>query len=136
MIVLRGSTCAVVLGAAAVTCGHGAHRQKDADSIPTGLALVMGNVNPLSDPRMRALVRSAVTKSDYAAVEGADALAKSLAPAGSELWTWWLDGVESLARSGDQDLELFVRFTRDVSGIAPWGNLPGAARQRLSALSG
>ena len=109
---------------------------KKTESIPTGLALVMGNVNPLSDPRMRTLVRSAVTESDYAAVQGAHALAESLAPAGSELWTWWLDGVESLARSGDQDLELFVRFTRDVSGIAPWGNLPASARQRLSALSG
>jgi hypothetical protein len=44
--------------------------------------------------------------------------------------------VEGLARSGDQDLGLFVRFTRDVAGIAPWGNLPAAARQRLRALSG
>ncbi len=108
---------------------------KKAESVPTGLALVMGNVNPLSDPRMRMLVRSAVTEGDYAAVQGAHALAKSLAPVGAELWTWWLDGVESLARGGDQDVELFVRFTRDVAGIAPWGNLPASARQRLSALS-
>jgi len=109
---------------------------KKAESIPTGLALVMGTINPLSDPKMRMFVRSAVTKGDYEAVQGAHALAKSLLPPGSELWLWWLDGVESLARSGDPDLGLFVRFTGDVAGIAPWGNLPAAARQRLRALSG
>jgi hypothetical protein len=107
---------------------------KKTESIPPGLALVLGNVNPLSDPRMRMLVRSAVTEGNYAAVQDAHALAESLVPPASELWPWWLDGVESLARSGDQDLGLFVRFTRDVAGIAPWGNLPATARQRLRAL--
>jgi hypothetical protein len=109
---------------------------KKTGSIPAGLPMVLGNVNPLSDPRMRMLVRSAVTEGDYGAVQDAHALAESLRPPTSELWTWWLDGVEDLARSDDQDLWLFVRFTRDVAGIAPWGNLPAAARQRLSALSG
>jgi len=109
---------------------------KKTGSIPTGLALLLGDVNPLSDPRMRMFVRSAVTEGDYRAVQDAHALAESLVPPASELWTWWLDGVESLARSGDQDLGLFVRFTRDVAGIAPWGNLPATARQRLRALSG
>ncbi len=109
---------------------------KKTESIPTGLALVMGNVNPLSDPRMRMFVKSAVTEGDYGAVQDAHALAESLAPPASELWTWWLDGVEGLERRGDQDLGLFVRFTRDVAGIAPWGNLPPTARQRLRALSG
>ena len=109
---------------------------KKTESIPTGLALVMGNENPLSDPRMRMFVRSAVTNGDYGAVQDAHTLAESLAPPASELWTWWLDGVESLARSGDQDLGLFVRFTRDVAGIAPWGTVPASARQRLRALSG
>ncbi len=109
---------------------------KKTESQPTGVALVLGKVNPLSDPRMRMLVRSAVTDGDYAAVQGAHALAESLLPPGSALWSWWLDGVESLARSGDQDLGLFVKFTSDVAGIAPWGNLPANARQRLLALSG
>jgi hypothetical protein len=109
---------------------------KKTGHIPTGLALSLGNGNPLSDPKMRMFVRSAVTDGDYGAVQDAHALAKRLAPPASELWPWWLDGVESLARSGDQDLELFVRFTREVAGIAPWGNLPASARQRLLALSG
>ena len=109
---------------------------KKAEEIPTGLALSMGTVNPLSDPRMRMFVRSAVTKGDYEAVRGAHALAQSFLPPGSMLWQWWLDGVESLARSGDPDLGLFVTFTRDVAGISPWGNLPAAASQRLRALSG
>jgi hypothetical protein len=109
---------------------------KKTESIPTGLALVMEKVNPLSDPRMRMLVKAAVTEGDYRAVQDAHALAETLAPPASELWTWWLDGVEALARGGDQDLGLFVRFTRDVAGIAPWGNLPATARQRLRALSG
>jgi hypothetical protein len=109
---------------------------KKTESIPAGLPLVLGDVNPLSDPRMRRFVRAAVTEGDYGAVQDAHALAESLAPPASELWTWWLDGVESLARSGDQDLSLFITFTRDASGIAPWGNLPATARERLRALSG
>ncbi len=108
---------------------------KKTGTIPSGIGLVMGNVNPLSDPKMRMFVRSAVA-GDYGAVQDAHALAESFLPSGSELWPWWLDGVESLARSGDQDLGLFVRFTRDVAGIAPWGNLPVTARQRLRALGG
>jgi hypothetical protein len=108
---------------------------KKTGNIPAGVPLLLSNVNPLSEPRMRALVRSAVEKGDYGAVQDAHALAASLVPPASELWTWWLDEVESLARSGDQDLALFVRFTRDVAGIAPWGNLPPTARQRLRALS-
>jgi hypothetical protein len=107
---------------------------KKTGTIPTGLELVLGKVNPLSDPKMRMFVRSAVT-GDFGAVQDAHALAESLLPPASELWSWWLDGVESLARSGDQDLELFVRFTRDVAGIAPWGALPETASQRLRALS-
>jgi hypothetical protein len=109
---------------------------KKTESIPTGVALVMGNANPLTDPKMRLLVRSAVTDGDYVAVQDAYALAKRLAPPSSELWPWWLDGVENLARGGDPDLDLFVRFTRDVAGIAPWGSLPATARQRLRALGG
>jgi hypothetical protein len=108
---------------------------KKTATIPSGLALVMGNVNPLSDPKMRMLVRSAMA-GDYGAVQDAHALAERLLPPGSELWPWWLDGVENLARSGDQDLGLFVKFTGDVAGIAPWGNLPATARQRLRALNG
>jgi hypothetical protein len=107
---------------------------KKTGNIPSDVPLLLGNVNPLSDPRMRKFVRSAVTEGDYGAVQDAHALAETLVPPASDLWTWWLDGVESLAQSGDQDLGLFVRFTRDVDGIAPWGNLPARARERLSVL--
>jgi hypothetical protein len=109
---------------------------KKTGSIPSGLALVLGKVNPLSDPKLRLFVRSAVTDADYRAVWEAHALVESLLPPGSELWPWWLEELESLARSGDEDLGLFVKFTRDVAGIAPWGNLPPNARKRLSTLSG
>ncbi|HXW81140.1 MAG TPA: hypothetical protein VEJ84_16690 [Acidimicrobiales bacterium] len=109
---------------------------KKTGNVPADVPLLLDSVNPLSDPRMRLFVRSAVTEGDYGAVQDAHALAKSLVPPGSELWAWWLDGVESLARSGDQDVGLFVRFTRDVAGIAPWGSLPADARERLGALGG
>lgn len=109
---------------------------KKTGNVPADVPLLLGNVNPLSDPRMRTFVRSAVTQGDYAAVQDAHALAESLVPPGSALWTWWLDGVENLARSDDQDLGLFLRFTRDVAGIAPWGSIPAAADQRLRALGG
>ncbi len=107
---------------------------KKTGTVPSGISLVMGKVNPLSDPKMRMFVRSAVA-GDYGAVLDAHALAESLLPPSSELWSWWLDGVENLARCSDQDLELFVRFTRDVAGIGPWGNLPETARPRLDALT-
>lgn len=109
---------------------------KKAERAPSGFALVMDKGNPLSDPKMRMFVRLAVTDGNYGAVQDAYALARSLVPPTSELWPWWLDALEGLAQSGDPDLGLFVRFTRDVAGIAPWGNLPASARQRLSALSG
>jgi hypothetical protein len=108
---------------------------KKTERAPDGLALVMGKVNPLSDPKMRALVRSAVTKGDYGAVQDAYALADRLRPPTAALWPWWLDGVESLAGSGDEDLGLFIRFTRDVAGIAPWGSLPVTVRRRLDQIS-
>jgi hypothetical protein len=108
---------------------------KRTGNIPSGHSLVLGSTNPLSDPRMRALVRSAVTEGDYGAVQDAHALAESLLPPGSELWAWWLDGLEGLARSGDQDLGVFVRFTRDVAGIGPWAPLAATSSQRLRALS-
>jgi hypothetical protein len=108
---------------------------KKTGNVPADVPQLLGNMNPLSDPRMRTLVRSAVAQGDYGAVQEAHALAETLVPPGADLWTWWLDGVESLAGSGDQDLGLFVRFTRDVSGIAPWGNIPAPARQRLDALA-
>jgi hypothetical protein len=109
---------------------------KKTESIPTDLTVVMGKVNPLSDPRMRKFVSSAVTEGDYTAVQSAHALAESLLPPGFELWTWWFDGVEDLVGTADHDSELFVRFTRDVAGIAPWGKLPAKAQQRLRALNG
>lgn len=109
---------------------------KKTESIPTGLNLVLGSNNPLADPRMRKFVRSAVTEGDYGAVQDAHALAESLLPPGSELWAWWFDGLDGLARSGDEDLGLFVRFTGDVDGIAPWGKLPATGRPRLRGLSG
>jgi hypothetical protein len=109
---------------------------KKTGNVPADVPLLLGKVNPLSDPRMRMFVRSAVTEGNYGAVQDAHALAQSLVPPGSPLWTWWLDGLESLAQSGDEDFGMFLRFTRDIVGIAPWGNLPATARQRLGALGG
>lgn len=94
----------------------------------------MPKVNPLSDPRMRALVRMAATEGNYKAVKDAYALAERLVPPGAELWSWWLDGLEGFSLSGDGDLPLFVKFTREAAGIDPWGELPAVARQRLRAL--
>ena len=85
-------------------------------------------------PEDAEVCRSAVTEGDYAAVQGAHALAESLLPPGSQLWTWWLDGVEDLVGTGDQDSGLFVRFT-PRRRHRPLGKLPAKAQQRLSALS-
>jgi len=91
--------------------------------------------NPLSGPDVRSLVRSAVVGGDYAAVKETHVQVKSLVPAGTDLWSWWLDGIEDLARVGDQDGALFVRFTREVAGIKPWGDLPPGGRDRLEEIS-
>ncbi len=109
---------------------------KKTGSVPAGPSPLMARINPLSDPRMRALVRMAATEGDYAAVQDAHALAMGLVAPGSDLWSWWLDGVEGLARNGDPDLALFLKFTREAAGIGPWGDLPAGARERLRALGG
>jgi hypothetical protein len=95
----------------------------------------MPKLNPLSDPRIRSLVRMAAVEGTYEAVKDAYALAKSLVPAGSDLWSWWLDGVEDLAQAGDQDRALFVKFTLEVDGIKPWGDLPPGGRHRLKEIT-
>jgi hypothetical protein len=93
----------------------------------------MPKINPLSDPRMRVLVRMAATEGNYEAMLDAHALAVRLLPPGDELWSCWLDGLESLSESKDEDVAVFVKFTREAAGIQPWGSLPAGARERLRA---
>ena len=104
-------------------------------ALPERPSPLMPTFNPLSDPRIRTLVYAAAAEGSYDAVKEAYDLAKSLVPAGTDLWSWWLDGVEGLARVGDQDAALFVRFTRQVAGIKPWGELSPEGRQRLKEIS-
>jgi hypothetical protein len=93
----------------------------------------MPKINPLSDPRMRVLVRMAATEGNYEAMLDAHALALRLLPPGDELWGYWLDGLDSLRESHDEDLAVFVKFTREVAGIQPWGGVPAGPRERLRA---
>jgi hypothetical protein len=102
--------------------------------LPAGPTFVMPKINPLSDPRMRVLVRMAATEGNYEAMLDAHALAMRLLPPGDELWSCWLDGLESLSESKDEDLAVFVKFTREAAGIEPWGSVPPGARERLRAL--
>jgi hypothetical protein len=108
---------------------------KKRESVPDRPSPLMPRLNPLSDPRIRSLVRMAAVEGAYDAVKEAYALAKSLVPPGTDLWSWWLDGVEDLAQVGDQDRALFVKFSREVAGLKPWGDLPPAGRHRLTELS-
>jgi hypothetical protein len=105
---------------------------KKKGSIPEAPSPLMPKLNPLSDPRIRTLVRRALVEGDYEAVKETYAVAKSLVPEGTDLWSWWLEGVEGLAHVGDQDGALFVKFTREVAGIKPWGELPLGGRDRLA----
>ena len=107
---------------------------KKKGSIPEAPGPLMPKLNPLSDPRIRSLVRRAAVEGEYEAVKETYLVAKSLVPEGSDLWSWWLEGVEGLARVGDQDGALFVNFTGAVAGIRPWGDLPPGGRDRLAAL--
>jgi len=83
---------------------------------------------------MRMFVRSAVT-GDFGAVQDAHALAESLLPllrscgaGGSMGWRAWPEVVTRTS-------SFFVRFTRDVAGIAPWGALPETASPALAPLA-
>jgi len=107
--------------------------RKKTSSVPAGPTFVMPKTNPLLDPRMRVLVRMAATEGSYEAMQDAHALATRLLPPGDELWSWWLDGLESLRGDKDEDLALFVKFTREAAGIEPWGTVPAGARERLRA---
>lgn len=109
--------------------------RKKTSSLPTGPTFVMPKINPLSDPRMRVLVRMAATQGSYEAMQDAHALATCLLPPGDELWSWWLGGLEDLKGSGDADLAMFVKFTREAAGIEPWGSVPAGARERLRAFA-
>ncbi len=82
---------------------------------------------------MRVLVRMAATEGNYEAMLDAHDLAMRLLAPGDELWSWWLGGLESLSASKDEDLAVFVKFTREAAGIQPWGSLPAGARERLRA---
>jgi hypothetical protein len=93
----------------------------------------MPKVNPLCEPRMQALVRMAAAEGNYDAVRDAFTLAERLVPPGADFWSWWLDAVEALT-AGSEDFALAVKFTREVAGINPWGELPAGARQRLRNL--
>ncbi len=107
---------------------------KKTSRLPGGPTFVMPKVNPLADPRMRVLVRMAATEGNYEAMLDAHALAMRLLPPGDELWTSWVDGLDSLNASQDEDLALFLKFTREAAGIQPWGSIPPGARERLRAL--
>jgi hypothetical protein len=106
---------------------------KKTTRLPGGPTFVMPKMNPLSDPRMRVLVRMAATEGNYEAMLEAHTLAMRLLPPGDELWSWWLGGLESLTGSQDEDLAVFVKFTREVAGIQPWGSVPAGPRERLRA---
>ncbi len=82
---------------------------------------------------MRVLVRMAATEGNYEAMLDAHDLAMRLLPPGDELWSWWLAGLESLGASNDEDLAVFVKFTREAAGIEPWGTVPAGAREHLRA---
>jgi len=104
-------------------------------STPDRPSPLMPRINPLSGPRIRSLVRMAAVEGDYEAAKEAHVLVKSLVPAGTDLWSWWFDGLEGLAQVSDQDRALFVKFTREVAGIKPWGELPPGGRERLEELN-
>jgi hypothetical protein len=113
---------------------HMALLGKKTARLPAGPTFVMPKINPLSDPRMRVLVRMAATEGNYEAMLDAHDLAMRLIPPGDELWSWWLEGLESLSGSKDENLAIFVKFTREAAGIEPWGSVPAGARERLRAL--
>ncbi len=102
--------------------------------LPAGPTFVMPKINPLSDPRMRVLVRMAATEGNYEAMLDAHDLAMRLLPPGDELWSWWLGGLESLSASKDEDLAVFVKFTRGGSGYRALGQPPGGSPRAPASL--
>ena len=112
---------------------NGTPRQEDSEA-PGRPDLRDAKAQPSFGSRMRVLVRMAATEGNYEAMLDAHDLAMRLLPPGDELWSWWLSGLESLSGSKDEDLAVFVKFTREAAGIEPWGSVPVGPRERLRAL--
>ncbi|WP_327004293.1 hypothetical protein OHA72_56175 [Dactylosporangium sp. NBC_01737] len=67
---------------------------------------------------------------DYGAVLQLHRIYANQAPPG-ELWTWWLDQVEVLMRSGDRSLATTAIDFASKANIEPWGSLTGGHYSRM-----
>lgn len=81
-------------------------------------------------PQVVALLQRANTL-EYGAVLELYSIYGSAAPAGPQLWTWWLDQAELAAKDSQSvAARLATEFARNAN-VAPWGELGPDDYQRM-----
>lgn len=79
-------------------------------------------VPPLGSPQIRSLLQMATVDMNYGAVQDLHRIYSGTADP-DDLWTWWLDRAEEVARSGDRQLaDTAIDFARKAN-VEPWGPL-------------
>jgi hypothetical protein len=87
-------------------------------------------VPPLKSSQIRSLLHMATVDMNYGAVQDLYGIYSGQADPDS-LWTWWLDRVEEVARSGDRQLAATaIDFARKAN-VAPWGPLDHDHYERM-----
>jgi hypothetical protein len=88
---------------------------------------------PLTDPQIRRLLHMATADLNYGAVQDLHRIYDGMAPA-DQLWTWWLDQAEAIARSGNRELAaIAVDFARKAN-VEPWGPVTSEQYDRMRAI--
>ena len=87
-------------------------------------------VPPLGSAQTRGLLRMATVDMNYGAVQDLHRIYSGMTDP-DNLWTWWLDRVEEVARSGDRQLAAAaIDFARKAN-VEPWGPLSHDHYQRM-----
>lgn len=85
---------------------------------------------PLGSQEIRSLLRMATVDMNYGAVQDLHRKYSGMALP-DQLWTWWLDRAEEIARSGDRELAaVAIDFARKAN-VDPWGPLDHNHYQRM-----
>lgn len=88
---------------------------------------------PLGSPQVRSLLRMATVDMNYGAVQDLHRIYSRMADP-VDLWTWWLDRAEEIARAGDRQLAATaIDFARKAN-VAPWGPLNQGHYERMRVI--
>ncbi|TYB39694.1 hypothetical protein FXF50_04765 [Micromonospora sp. AP08] len=87
----------------------------------------------MTDGHVTVLLHRATVEMDYQAVLQLHRIYAGQAPPG-ELWTWWLNQAEALARSGERSLAAAAIDLSRKANIEPWDPLTAGHYARMRAI--